>query len=85
MMIRAKGEHGLNIFINDPQKLLPGTAMPRVGLSEQAQKQVIAYLEKAGDRKNIERNTLGIKIMIFFAVLSFLAYAWKRKVWSEVH
>lgn len=54
MMIRAKGEHGLNIFINDPQKLLPGTAMPRVGLSEQAQKQVIAYLEKAGDRKNMK-------------------------------
>ncbi len=25
MMIRAKGEHGLNVFINDPQKLLPGT------------------------------------------------------------
>lgn len=85
MMIRAKGEHGLNVFINDPQKLLPGTAMPRVGLSEKAQKQVISYLEKAGDRKKHERNTLGIKIMIFFAVLSFLAYAWKRKVWSEVH
>ncbi|GAA8438050.1 hypothetical protein Hpkin86_03500 [Helicobacter pylori] len=54
-------------------------------MNEQAQKQVISYLEKAGDRKKHERNTLGIKIMIFFAVLSFLAYAWKRKVWSEVH
>ncbi|WP_104748350.1 cytochrome c1 [Helicobacter cetorum] len=85
MMIRAKGEHGLNIFINDPQKLLHGTAMPRVGLNEKAQKQVISYLEKAGDSKKHERNTLGIKIMIFFAVLAFLAYAWKRKVWSEVH
>ncbi|WP_104760612.1 c-type cytochrome [Helicobacter cetorum] len=85
MMIRAKGEHGLNVFINDPQKLLQGTAMPRVGLSEKAQKQVITYLEKAGDRKKDERNSLGIKIMAFFAILAFLAYAWKKKVWSEVH
>ncbi len=73
------------MFSSTIRKSFAGTAMPRVGLSEQAQKQVISYLEKAGDRKKHERNTLGIKIMIFFAVLSFLAYAWKRKVWSEVH
>lgn len=85
MMIRSKGEHYLNIFINDPQKELSGTAMPRVGLTKEAQHQVIEYLEKVGDSKKAERDSLGIKIMIFFAVLSLLAYAWKRQIWKDLH
>lgn len=85
MMIRAKGKHYLNVFINDPQKELPGTAMPRVGVTEAAQKQIVKYIQDVGDRKRLERNSLGIKIMIFFAVLSILAYAWKRKIWKDLH
>ncbi|WP_104697310.1 MULTISPECIES: c-type cytochrome [unclassified Helicobacter] len=85
MMIRSKGEKYLNIFINDPQKELSGTAMPRVGLTEEAQNQVIDYIEKVGDSKKPERDALGIKIMIFFAVFSLLAYAWKRKIWKDLH
>ncbi len=85
MMIRAKGEHYLNIFINDPQKELAGTAMPRVGVSEDAQKQIVKYIQDVGDSKKAERDSLGIKIMIFFAVLSILAYAWKRKIWKDLH
>lgn len=38
-------------FINNTQKLLPGTAMPRVGLTEDAQVKVVSYLEKVGDSK----------------------------------
>lgn len=85
MMIRSKGEKYLNIFINDPQKELNGTAMPRVGLTEKAQHQVISYIEKIGDSKKPERDALGIKIMIFFVVFSLLAYAWKRKIWKDLH
>lgn len=51
MMIRSKGKEYLETFINNPQKQLKGTAMPRVGLTEKAQEQVITYLEKTGDRK----------------------------------
>ncbi|MCH5314109.1 MAG: cytochrome c1 [Helicobacter sp.] len=126
MMIRSKGEHYLEYFINDPQKVsfkaiqnaiiqkegsLPpndkkspwqddrdysnlakelgvmpvGLSMPRVGLSEDSQKRVIAYLESIGDAKKEQRECLGIYLMIFFGVMSVLAFFWKRRIWSEVH
>ncbi|MCE3037817.1 c-type cytochrome [Helicobacter anatolicus] len=85
MMIRSKGENYLDIFINNPQKELAGTPMPRVGVTQAAQKQIIQYIEQVGDSSKNERNALGIKIMIFFVVLSVLAYAWKRKIWKDLH
>ncbi|EGO4877076.1 cytochrome c1 [Campylobacter lari] len=85
MMIRSKGAHYLEIFINEPQKKIHGTAMPRVGLNEKAQTQVINYLEKVGDSKKEEREQTGIYIMIFFAILSIFAIGWKRSVWSKLH
>ncbi|MDO7252727.1 c-type cytochrome [Helicobacter cappadocius] len=85
MMIRSRGPKELSVFINNPQKMIPNTPMPRVGLTQQAEKQVISYLEKVGDSKKAQRDSLGIKIMIFFAVMALLAYAWKRKIWSDLH
>ncbi|ETD25920.1 c-type cytochrome [Helicobacter canis] len=85
MMIRSRGEHYLSNFINDPQRLLPQTAMPRVGVTEQAEKQIVAYLDSVGDSKKHERNALGFKIIIFFLVMTILAYLWKRKIWSDLH
>ena len=85
MMIRSRGEHYLSNFINDPQRLLPNTAMPRVGVTEQAEKQIVAYLDSVGDSKKHERNALGFKIIIFFLVMTILAYLWKRKIWSDLH
>ena len=58
--------------------------MPRVGLTQEAQKALIGYIEDVGDSKKVERDSLGIKIMIYFALLSILAYAWKRKIWKDV-
>lgn len=85
MMIRSRGAHNLNVFINDPQKLLPGTSMPRVGLGEEAQKQVVNYLQNVGDSNKAQRDSLGLKIIIFFVVLALIAYAWKRKIWRDLH
>ncbi len=126
MMIRSKGKHYLEYFINDPQKVsfkaiqdaiiqkegtLPpndkkspwqddrdysnlakelgvmpvGLSMPRVGLTEEAQERVVAYLESIGDAKKEQRETLGIYLMIFFGIMSVLAYLWKKRIWSEVH
>jgi hypothetical protein len=42
--IISRGPDYLGKFINDPQKLLEGTAMPRVGLNQESQEQVIKYL-----------------------------------------
>lgn len=85
MMIRSRGEQYLHDFINNTQKLLPGTAMPRVGLTEAAQVKVVSYLEKVGDSKKEERESTGIYIMIFFVILSIFAIGWKRSVWSKLH
>ncbi len=49
--IKSRKEHYLHNFINDPQVLLAGTAMPRVGLTEKAQEEVIAYMEETVIRK----------------------------------
>jgi ubiquinol-cytochrome c reductase cytochrome c1 subunit len=85
MMIRSKGEAYLHTFINNPQKQLAGTSMPRVGLNEKAQTQVIAYLETVGDRKKGERESLGYKLVGYMALFTLLAFLWKMKVWREVH
>ncbi|MDX9965762.1 MAG: c-type cytochrome [Sulfuricurvum sp.] len=83
--IKSRGEHYLYSFINDPQVLLPGTSMPRTGLNQKAQEEVIAYMEEIGDRKKAERESLGLYVMLYTAVFALLAWAWKRKIWSEVH
>ncbi|WP_041960458.1 c-type cytochrome [Sulfurospirillum arsenophilum] len=85
IMIRSKGRDYLTTFINNPQKQLAGTSMPRVGLSEKAQNQVVAYMEKVGDRKKAEREDLGYKLIGYMVLFTLLAYAWKVKIWKEVH
>lgn len=85
MMIRSKGKDYLNTFINNPQKQLVGTSMPRVGLTQAAQEQVVSYIEIAGDRKKDERESLGIKVIGFMILFTLLAYLWKVKIWREVH
>ena len=83
--IKSRKEHYLHSFINDPQVLLAGTSMPRVGLSEKGQEEVIAYMEEIGDSKKAERESTGLWVMLYTFVFAILAYLWKRKIWSEVH
>lgn len=85
MMIRSRNLEYLHTFINDPQKRLSGTAMPRVGLTEQAEKQVIAYMESVGDSKKAERESLGWKLVAFMVLMGVVAYLWKRKIWRDAH
>ncbi len=84
-MIRSKNKKYLHEFMNDPQKLLTGTAMPRVGLNADAQEKIVSYMEKIGDSKKEEREKTTINIMIYFVILSVFAYLFKRKVWRDLH
>ncbi|MEF3191461.1 MAG: c-type cytochrome [Campylobacterales bacterium] len=84
-MIKSAGHHYLEGFINQPQKLLPGTGMPRVGLTEEAQKKVIEHLEKVGDPKKDERERLGLWFILYFAIFTVIAYLWKVKQFRKVH
>ncbi|MBS9782557.1 MAG: cytochrome c1 [Arcobacter sp.] len=83
--IRSRGHEYLETFINDPQKHLSGTAMPRVGLNEESQKQVITYLEEVGDSKKAERENLGPKFLIYLVIFAIFAWLWKSSKWREVH
>lgn len=84
MMIRSRSVEYLNTFINNLKQLL-GTSMPRVGLSEKAQNQVVAYMEKVGDRKKAEREDLGTNSSAIWRSLHCLLISWKVKIWREVH
>jgi uncharacterized protein (UPF0262 family) len=63
----------LETFVNNPQKQLEGTAMPRVGLTEESQDQVVAYLEEVGDSKKAQREELGPKFLIYL-IVDFLLF-----------
>lgn len=84
-MIRSRGESYLETFINNPQKHLEGTAMPRVGLTQESQEQVISYLEKIGDSKKQQREELGPLFLIYLVIFAIFAWLWKLKKWRDVH
>jgi len=84
MMIRSKGEDYLTVFLNDPQKVLIGSSMPRVGINQHTETQIVSYLESVGDSKKDERNALGVWVILYFVIFTILAYLWKRQIWKEV-
>lgn len=83
--IRSRGHNYLHGFVNDPQKYLEGTAMPRVGLTLEAETQVVAYMEEVGDSKKAEREELGPKFLIYLVIFAIFAWLWKVKQWREMH
>jgi ubiquinol-cytochrome c reductase cytochrome c1 subunit len=83
--IRSRGEHWLHEFINEPAKHLHGTAMPRVGLTQEAEHQVVEYMTEVGDSKKPEREALGPKFLAYLVIFALFAWLWKAKIWREVH
>ncbi len=83
--IRSRSESYLHEFVNDPQKHLEGTAMPRVGLTKAAEDQVVTYMQEVGDSKKAEREALGPKFLIYLVIFSIFAWLWKASKWRELH
>ncbi len=84
MIIRAKSHEYLVNFIDNPQKLIKNTSMPRVGLKKENVEKVIKYFGKIGDSKKTQRETLTPKIIGFLIILTLLAYLWKSKLWKDL-
>jgi ubiquinol-cytochrome c reductase cytochrome c1 subunit len=82
IMIRARSEHFMKTFIEDPQSQLPGTAMPRVGLNDEGMEKVIGYLEETGDPSKPKREATGPWVLGFFAIFTLLAYGWYKSQWK---
>jgi len=85
MYIRSRGEHYISTFIENPQHLLKGTAMPRTGVTAESAEKVVDYLKMAGDPKAEERDEVGKNVMIYLLVFAIFAYLWKRQVWRDLH
>lgn len=83
--IRSRGESYLHTFVNDPQKHLEGTAMPRVGLTQDAENQVVKYMQEVGDSSKDAREALGPKFLIYFVIFAIFAWLWKAKQWRDMH
>jgi ubiquinol-cytochrome c reductase cytochrome c1 subunit len=72
----------METFIEDPQSQLPGTAMPRVGLTKEGFEKVIKRLEEVGDPSKPKREKTGPVVLGFFAIFSFLAFLWYKSQWK---
>ena len=82
IIIRARDEHFLETFIEDPQSQLPGTAMPRVGLTKEGFEKVKGYLEEIGDPSKPKRAATGPKVIGFFVIFALLAFGWYKSQWK---
>ena len=85
IIIRARSEKFLETFVEDPQSQLPGTAMPRVGLTKDSYEKVVEYLADSGDTKRHERAEIGPKVLIFMVIFALFAFLWKRETWRDLH
>ena len=83
--IRSRGEHYIKTFMENPQNYLKGTAMPRVGVNEEAAEKVIEYLEDSGDAKRHIRESVGKNVMIYIVIFAIFALLWKKQVWKDLH
>jgi ubiquinol-cytochrome c reductase cytochrome c1 subunit len=83
--IRSRGDSWLHEFINDPQKHLEGTAMPRVGLTQQAENQIVEYMTEVGDSSKPKREALAGPFLGYLVIFAIFAWLWKAKIWREVH
>lgn len=83
--IRSRGEHYIKTFMENPQNYLKGTAMPRVGVSEESAEKVIEYLEDSGDTKRHEREAVGKNVMVYIIIFAIFALLWKKQVWRDLH
>ena len=85
MMIRARSEHFMETFVENPQSQLLGTSMPRVGLNHEGFEKVKAYLEEVGDPSKPKREAVGPWVLGFFIIFTILAFLWKKQQWRDLH
>ena len=85
MYIRSRGDDFLSKLIENPQNILEGTAMPRVGVTADAAEKVIEHMKNAGDTKRHEREEIGKNVMIYIVIFAIFALLWKKQVWRDLH
>ena len=82
IIIRARSEHYLATFVENPQAHLFGTAMPRVGVTKEAFEKIKTYLEEVGDSSKPKREAVGPWVLGFMFIFTILAYLWYKSQWK---
>ena len=85
MYIRSRSESFISTFIENPQNHLPGTSMPRTGVTAETAEKVIEHLKDAGDTKRHERESVAKYVMIYIVIFAIFALLWKKQVWRDLH
>ena len=85
MYIRSRNKHFISTLVENPQNHLAGTAMPRVGVTQESMDKIIEHMENAGDTKRHEREAVGKNVMIYIIIFAIFAFLWKKQVWKELH
>ena len=84
MQVLARGETRIRNFIENPQSYLPGTAMPRVGVTEDTAEKIIEYMADSADSKRHQRDQVGKYVIYFSIIFAILAILWKKQVWRDL-
>ncbi len=85
MYIRSRGDDFLNKLVENPQNILKGTAMPRVGVTSESMEKVLEHMKDAGDTKRHERESVGRNVMFYIIIFAIFAILWKKQVWRDLH
>jgi len=70
--------------VENPQNHLAGTAMPRVGVTQESMDKIITHMKDTGDAKRHERESVGKMVMIYIVIFAIFALLWKKEVWKKL-
>ena len=65
------------------QLTTPGTQSP--GEFEETARDIAAFLEYAGEPAKLKRKGVGVWVILFLALFTFIAYLLKAEYWRDVH
>jgi len=72
------------VRVEDPQKLLPNTSMPRTGVTKESMEKLISYFESVGDSKKAEREKTVKNIILYLVIFVIVAWLWKHNLWKDL-
>ncbi len=85
----ARGAGYLYEFILDPQKVLPGTSMPKLFMPEydkeapQKVAKIVAYLRSVNEppsRERVKRTLMGIVTIVYFVAMGALLWTYRKRI-----
>ncbi len=89
----SRGAGYLYQFILDPQKVLPGTSMPKLFFPEydkeapQKVAKIVSYLRSVNDpppAEKVKRTLMGVVTIGYFVVMGFLLWIYRKKLLAKM-